>query len=113
MRWSQISVVVMSRTHFIIPESTSFSKDWPPVPVAWKTRQSKSFSMVWRTMSTQGVVTPNMVMPRRGRSSPWGTGPLTMPARALAAFARTTLETLLIPDTSVTEYIMAISLGPT
>lgn len=54
-----------------------------------------------------------MVMPRRGRSSPWGTGPLTMPARALAAFARTTLETLLIPDTSVTEYIMAMSLGPT
>ncbi len=36
---SQTSVVVMSMTPAIRPESTSFSIDWPPVPVAWKTRQ--------------------------------------------------------------------------
>jgi hypothetical protein len=37
-RWSAISVVVMSRTAAISPESTSFSIDRPPVPVAWNTR---------------------------------------------------------------------------
>ena len=37
---SAISVVVTSITPVSRPESTSFSIDWPPVPVAWKTRQS-------------------------------------------------------------------------
>ena len=37
---SAISVVVTSITAARSPESTSFSIDWPPVPVAWKTRQS-------------------------------------------------------------------------
>ena len=39
-RWSAISVVVMSRTAAIRPESTSFSIDCPPVPVAWNTSGS-------------------------------------------------------------------------
>ena len=37
---SQTSVVVMSMTPASTPESTSFSIDWPPMPVAWNTRHS-------------------------------------------------------------------------
>ena len=37
---SAISVVVMSSTAVIIPDSTSFSIERPPVPVAWKTSGS-------------------------------------------------------------------------
>src|SRR5688572_27509266 len=37
---SAISVVVTSSTPARRPESTSFSIDWPPVPVAWNTMQS-------------------------------------------------------------------------
>jgi hypothetical protein len=37
---SATSVVVTSMTAVIRPESTSFSIDWPPVPVAWNVRQS-------------------------------------------------------------------------
>jgi hypothetical protein len=37
---SHTSVVEISSTPAISPSSTSFSIDWPPVPVAWKTRQS-------------------------------------------------------------------------
>jgi hypothetical protein len=37
---SAISVVETSITPASRPESTSFSIDWPPVPVAWNTRQS-------------------------------------------------------------------------
>jgi hypothetical protein len=33
-------VVVTSITPASKPESASFSIDWPPVPVAWNTRQS-------------------------------------------------------------------------
>ena len=39
-RWSQTSVVVTSMTPASSPLSASFSMVRPPVPVAWKTRQS-------------------------------------------------------------------------
>jgi hypothetical protein len=38
---------------------------------------------------------------------------MIMPASAWAAFDSTRSDTLLMPDTSVTEYIMQMSEGPT
>ena len=59
-----------SRTPLISPASTSFSIAWPPVPVAWNTRQSKPCaSSASRTLVTHGVVTPNIVMPSVGLPS--------------------------------------------
>ena len=95
------------------PESTSFSIERPPVPVAWKTRQSWSASSAARTISTQGVVTPNMVSPMAGLSSAAGASPRIMPASACAALASTTREMRLSPAISTTEYIIVMSLGPT
>ena len=68
-RWSAISVVVMSRTAVIRPESTSFSIDCPPVPVAWNTSGSNRASSALARRETSGVVTPNIVSPTSGRSS--------------------------------------------
>ena len=45
----QTSVVVMSMTPESTPESTSFSIDCPPTPVAWNTRHSKSSSSASRS----------------------------------------------------------------
>ena len=68
------------------------------------------------TPCTQAVVTPNIVRPMAGLACdvvtvrpPW----LIMPASAWAAFDSTLSETLLMPDMSVTEYIMQMSEGPT
>ena len=102
-------------------ESTSFSIDCPPVPVAWKTRQSCSPSS-WRdTAWTQGVVTPNIVSPMAGRVSAadlsaapaLSADQAIMPASACAALDSTRAEMRLMPETSVTEYIMQMSDGPT
>ncbi len=88
--------------------------DWPPVPVAWNTRQSNRSASSALTRFTQGVVTPNMVRPTAGRSSATaGRGARAMPATACAALARMVREMRLSPATSVTEYIIAMSLGPT
>jgi hypothetical protein len=67
---SAISVVVASMTPASSPDSTRFSMDCPPVPVAWKMRQSKRSSSALVTAWTQGVVTPNMVRPTAGRDAP-------------------------------------------
>ena len=104
----------MSRTPTIIPESTSFSIDCPPVPVAWNTSGSNRPASSAARRVTRGVVTPNIVNPIGGRSSPLaGIGLATMPAIALAALPSTCREMRLRPATSVTEYIMAMSEGPT
>ena len=66
---SQISVVETSITPCIRPESISFSIDLPPMPVAWKTSGSQSFSISLLTCCTHVVVTPNIVMPTSGRSA--------------------------------------------
>ena len=66
---SAISVVVASITPASRPDSTSFSIDWPPVPVAWKTRQSYRSSSCFITACTHGVVFPNMLSPIAGRDS--------------------------------------------
>jgi hypothetical protein len=61
------------------------------------------------------VVTPNMVSATAGLVSacaslrPWA----IIPASACAAFASTRSEMRLMPETSVTEYIMQMSEGPT
>ena len=112
---SQTSVKVTSSTAWISPESTSFSMARPPVPVAWKTRQSKRPSSAARARCTQGVVTPNMVMPRAGRLATAGIAPAarTMPASACAALASTRRLMRFRPATSVTECSIAMSLGPT
>ena len=111
---SAISVVETSMTPSRSPESASFSMDCPPTPVAWKTRQSQSSASCWVTCCTQGVVTPNIVSPIAGFVA-WApaTGCVIMPASACAAFASTRSLMRLMPCTSVTEYIMQISLGPT
>ena len=104
----------MSSTPTIIPESTSFSIDCPPVPVAWNTSGSKRPANSAASRVTKGVVTPNIVNPIGGRSSPLaGIGWATMPAIALAALPSTCREMRLRPATSVTEYIIAMSEGPT
>ena len=98
------------------PESTSFSIDWPPVPVAWKVRQSNFSSSRPITACTQGVVTPNMVRPIAGFErfvDSLRAAPCIIPPRACAAFASTRSEIRLRQDTSVTEYIMQMSDGPT
>jgi hypothetical protein len=65
------------------------------------------------TACTQGVVTPNMVRPSAGRWPSTGGGWAIMPASACAALASTFSLMRLMPCTSVTEYIMQMSLGPT
>ena len=63
---------------------------------------------------TSGVVTPNIVSPTAaGHPALAGIGLATMPAIALAALPSTCREMRLRPATSVTEYIMAMSEGPT
>jgi hypothetical protein len=53
---------------------------------------------------TQGVVTPNIVAPISGRSSPSaGTFACAMPAIAPAAFDRIRAEIWLMPEMSTTE----------
>ena len=75
------------------PESTSFSMDCPPVPVAWNTKHSKSFSIRARICVMQGVVTPNMVRPTPGLSDfSRFTEFSAMPAAAWAALAITLRE---------------------
>ena len=113
---SAISVVVTSITPASRPESTSFSIDWPPVPVAWKVRQSYCSSSALVTACTQGVVTPNMVRPMAGLVVVWllSRGAFRiMPASAWAALDSTRSEMRLMPETSVTAYIMQMSAGPT
>ncbi len=96
------------------PDSASFSIDWPPVPVAWKVYTSYSASSASRTAVQQAVVTPNIVMPTPGLSPPAsGTDHFAMPATAWAALPITRREMALMPATSATEYIMAMSFGPT
>ena len=113
---SATSVVVMSMTAEINPESTSFSSDCPPVPVAWKVRQSQRSSRRCVTACTHGVVTPNIVSPMAGferLGAPSRAAFRIIPPSACAAFARTRSEIRLMPETSVTEYIMQMSDGPT
>ena len=54
-----------------------------------------------------------MVRPMAGRVSAATGAARAMPAIAAAAFARIRREMRLIPATSVTEYIMQMSLSPT
>ena len=110
---SHTSVVVMSRTELTSPSSTSFSIARPPVPVAWKTSGSTSSPSRSVTAVTHVVVTPNMVRPTAGRSSPGGIGFVTIPASACAALPSTRREMRLRPATSVTEANMAMSEAPT
>ena len=96
------------------PGLTSFSIAWPPVPVAWNTRQSKPRRLERFTHRvTQGVVTPNIVIPSVGLPSDGGAGYRTMPAIAAAALPSTRRETELSPETSTTEYMSVMSLEPT
>ena len=123
MSRSQTSVVVTSITPCSRPDSISFSIDWPPTPVAWKTRQSYSCLSVSAICCTHGVVTPNMVSPMAGSSGRAGRRPrtsrmaaaraLTMPSIACAPLARIWREIELSPCTSVTEYIIMMSEAPT
>ena len=72
---------------------------------------------------TQGVVTPNIVSPIAGSSGARRARPrasraaasraFTMPAIACAPFDRIWREIALRPCTSVTEYIIMMSAGPT
>jgi hypothetical protein len=56
-----------------------------------------------RACSTHGVVTPNMLAPRRRRSRSCSTGLLAaMPATAAAAFARMSVDSRFRPATSTT-----------
>ena len=95
--------------------------DRPPTPVAWKTRHSKSSRKSAEIFCTAGVVTPNMVMPIAGRPALASRAlavrssrrAFTMPINALAPFASTVREIELRPCTSVTEYIIVMSAGPT
>ncbi|MBL0931713.1 MAG: hypothetical protein IBJ15_16565, partial [Alphaproteobacteria bacterium] len=63
---------------------------------------------------THGVVTPNIGMPMPGLAAR-ASGPanLTMPATARAALAMTRSLIGFNPAISTTEYIIAISVGPT
>lgn len=108
-RRSHTSVVLMSSTELTSPSSTSFSIARPPVPVAWKTSGSMASPSRSITAVTQGVVTPNIVIPTAGRSSASGTSLRTRPASACAALPITRREMRLRPATSVTEYHMAMS----
>lgn len=84
------------------------------MPVAWNTSGSTASPSSSTTWVTAGVVTPNIVSPTTGRSSSTsGSGVATIPAIAWAALPRTVREMRLIPATSVTEYIIAMSDGPT
>ena len=82
--------------------------------MAWKTRQSYSPSSRWVTLCTHGVVTPNIVKPIAGFVvSDAVVGCAIIPASACAALLSTCALMRLMPCTSVTEYIMQMSLGPT
>ena len=84
------------------------------MPVAWNTSGSYSVLSASTSWVTSGVVTPNIVRPIAGRSDALaGTGLRTIPAIALAALPRTWREIRFRPATSVTEYIIAMSAGPT
>ena len=107
-------------TPAIRPESTSFSIERPPTPVAWNTRHSKSLRKAALIRCTAGVVTPNIVRPTAGRLAPLrllrrrsSSRAFAMPISALAPLASTWREIELRPDTSVTEYIIVMSAGPT
>ena len=120
---SAISVVMISMTPVSSPESTSFSIERPPTPVAWKTRHSNSLANAPEICCTQGVVTPNMVSPIGGSSPPGARAAAafalsasrarTMPTIACAPLPSTWREIELRPCTSVTEYIIVMSAGPT
>ena len=70
---------------------------------------------------TAGVVTPNMVRPTAGRlgcaalafARPLASRACAMPISAWAPLASTCREIELRPETSVTEYIIVMSDGPT
>ena len=96
------------------PESISFSRHCPPVPVAWKTKHSQSVSIDCRTCVMQDVVTPNMVRPT-ARLPPVtaGTALSAMPAAACAALPITVRVMALSPATSATACIIMMSVGPT
>ena len=87
------------------------------MPVAWKMRQSYSVSSCLHTAWTHSVVSPNIVRPRAGlpcaSTEEGGRENVSIPASAWAAFASTFSEMRLMPATSVTEYIMQMSDGPT
>ena len=115
---SATSVVVRSMTPAIMPESTSFSIERPPTPVAWNTRHSNSSRSAALMRCTAGVVTPNIVSPtagrrRVGRGLPPSRRAFAMPISACAPLASTWREIELRPETSVTEYIIVMSEGPT
>ena len=120
---SQISVVETSITPCIRPESMSFSIDLPPMPVAWKTSGSQSFSISFDDLlharrrdaehrhadeRTLGGGAPAWVWrvlfdPAARHRAPWHAQPLPSTAR----------ETRLSPCMSVTECIIVTSVGPT
>ena len=91
------------------------------MPVAWNTRQSKSSSSAAVTCCTHGVVTPNMVSPtaglpaaaRRWAARAFGGARLHHADMACAPLARTWRDMELSPCTSVTEYSIMMSEGPT
>ena len=123
MSMSATSVVVTSMTAEMAPESTNFSIERPPAPVAWKTRHSQSAANAAVICCTQGVVTPNIVSPtdgtarRRDLDAPASRlasrRAFTIPIKAWAPLASTCREIELRPWTSVTEYIIVMSVGPT
>ena len=110
---SAISVVLTSTTASTSRSSTSFSIARPPVPVAWKTRQSQRSATASVTAVTHGVVTPNIVSPSAGLSWASGTGAAMAPPRACAALDSTRRLMRLSPATSVTEYMSVRSTEPT
>ena len=82
--------------------------------MAWKTRQSYSASRRLVTPCTHAVVTPNIVRPSAGLLvAEIAGGWAIIPASACAALASTCSLMRWMPCTSVTEYIMQMSLGPT
>ncbi len=112
-RRSATSVVVMSRKPVSIPLSASFSIVRPPVPVAWKTRQSWLSRKAAVIAVTQGVVTPNIVSPMAGLPPLAVAGCSAMPAIASAALVRTTRLIRFSPARSVTAGIRIRSEMPT
>ena len=85
----------------------------PPVPVAWKIRESRLSPRRSATRVTQGVVTPNMVRPTAGRPSAAAGPARDMPTTAWAASASTVRVMRLRPAMSATECIMVMSETPT
>lgn len=113
---SATSVVVASITPAMLPEATSRSMIFPPVPVAWNTIGSHpACSTIRLAPVTQGVVTPNMVIAATGRSAtaPASAGASAMPAMAAAARLRMGLSTRLSPATSTRLGTRIRSVAPT